>query len=125
MKRLQALHQQTLKKRAMLRRYGELESAHQAQAKFIQKLQSDVSKVEACKSTIRMQERVISKLERIIKSKMPGKDASSADAKVKVKALEEQLVENARSFAQEIATLKLRIMELETDAALNATRGAE
>ena len=124
MKRLQAVHAQTLKKRAMLRRYGELERAHQAQAKFILKLQNDISKVEACKSTVKMQERVIEKLERVLKKRMP-RGADGAQSKVKVQALEEQLVDNARAFAQEIATLKLRIMELETDASLATSRGLE
>ena len=131
MRRLQALHQQTLKRRAAMQRYAKLEHAHQAQAKYIVKLQSDISKMVAYKETIKTQQRVIAKLEGVLKRKlssMKSKGVAQSDvaaaaetAKLRARALEEQLIDNARTFAQEIASLKLRIMELETDAAVAAT----
>lgn len=47
-----------------------LQRAHTAQAGFIQKLQADRAKIEAYKTTIAMQEKVIVKLEHVVSAKL-------------------------------------------------------
>lgn len=47
-----------------------LQNAHAAQAAFIQKFQTDKAKVDAYKSTIAAQEKVIRKLENIVEAKL-------------------------------------------------------
>ena len=65
MQKLKTLYQQSAKVRHSQQHFAKLEKAHQAQAAFIQKLQTENQKIEVYKSTIRTQERVVAKLEEV------------------------------------------------------------
>ena len=65
MKKLKTLYQQSAKVRHSQQHFSKLEKAHQAQAAYIQKLQTENQKIEVYKATIRTQERVVAKLEEV------------------------------------------------------------
>ena len=65
MNKLKTLYQQSAKVRHSQQHFAKLEKAHQAQAAYIQKLQTENQKIEVYKATIRTQERVVAKLEEV------------------------------------------------------------
>ena len=70
----------------------ELEKAHTIQAAYVQKLQSSQGKIDAYKATITMQEKVIAKLEElmreIVKSNVPF-EQSELDRPAAIKLMED------------------------------------
>ena len=195
MKRLKALHEQSLDKKEAQAKFDKLQRAHVEQAAFLQKLQEENAKVAVYRTTIATQEKVIAQLQTLMENKLqdrlagvPGpiklrdevrklarrneeaerkiiageagariremrkqleeamatanaaaaargsggagqpqqqqqdkgggepSGASAEEIKQKndrIQILEKQMVDNARGFAKEISTLKMKVMELD------------
>ena len=93
------LYQQSAKVRHSQQHFAKLEKAHQAQAAYIQKLQSENQKIEGYKATIRTQERVVAKLEELIETKLRDRKDGGTTTTFRLK--------------QEITRLQRRNQELE------------
>jgi chromosome segregation ATPase len=99
MKKLKTLYQQSAKVRHSQQHFAKLEKAHQAQAAYIQNLQTENQKIEVYKSTIRTQERVVAKLEELIETKLKDRKDGGTSTTFRLK--------------QEITRLTQRNQELE------------
>jgi hypothetical protein len=99
MQKLKTLYQQSAKVRHSQQHFAKLEKAHQAQAAYIQKLQSENQKIEVYKATIRTQERVVAKLEELIETKLRDRKDGGTTTTFRLK--------------QEITRLQRRNQELE------------
>ena len=99
MNKLKTLYQQSAKVRHSQQHFAKLEKAHQAQAAYIQKLQTENQKIEVYKATIRTQERVVAKLEELIETKLKDRKDGGTSTTFRLK--------------QEITRLTQRNQELE------------
>lgn len=108
-----------------------LQKAHFKQNRFVQSLQTRLSKVELLRTTVKTQESVINKLQRWIEHKLelqhrmssrPQTQAAPEEGSLaallqardlRIRVLEEQLVENAQRFSEQLSGLKIQLMEAE------------
>ena len=120
----------------LARKYAHLQKAHFKQSRYIQSLQTRLSRVELLRTTVKTQESVIEKLQRWIEHRLQARAgeggsgaASSAGSSprvppeelsailkarnLRIRVLEQQLTENATNFAADISELRMQLMEAE------------
>ena len=111
--------------------YSRLEKAHAVQGAYLQKLQQDHQKVSVYKSTVRTQERVISKLEQLIESKVVdiGSESSvgpSVQAELhKLRLENKQLKQRSGGGGGDQETINVRVRVLEEQLQRNAREAAK
>lgn len=90
-----------------------LQKAHAEQAAFIQSFQSEKAKVDAYKTTISMQEKVIYKLEHIVDAKLKEIcRQQAADAQAARRQIDQLKTESAQAVGSLAAELKYHEVEL-------------